>query len=102
MLSMSWVGDWAWALPLIVFTLILHVTGLACINKTLARVVGEAGSHRNFWLFFVLVLGRRRAHRAAAVRPDHGVSLRPPTARFWPVELKRAERPTPRADRHGS
>jgi hypothetical protein len=27
-----WIGDWAWSLPLIVLTVVIHVCGLALIG----------------------------------------------------------------------
>jgi hypothetical protein len=55
--SIGWFGDWTWALPIIVFTLILHVVGLAFISVSLSRIVGgDREQHRPF-LLLVVVMG---------------------------------------------
>ena len=53
----SWDGNWAWALPLIVLTLVLHVTGLAFINIRMVRVVSRIRAGRQFLPIFVSVMG---------------------------------------------
>jgi hypothetical protein len=55
--ALSWDGNWAWALPLIVVTLLLHVVGLALINVRMVRVVGAIQSRREFFPVFVSVMG---------------------------------------------
>jgi hypothetical protein len=52
-----WNNNWAWALPLIVLTVVLHVVVLGFINT---RVVAALASHRDrrhFMLRFVVVMG---------------------------------------------
>jgi len=39
----SWIGDWAWSLPLIVLTVVIHVCGLALIAERVVGVLGESG-----------------------------------------------------------
>jgi hypothetical protein len=53
---MSWDGNWAWALPLIVCTVIFHVVGLGFINTRVLRTLGLYRNHRNFFVMFVLVM----------------------------------------------
>ena len=54
---MSWSGDWAWALPLIVLTLILHVVGLGLINTRVMRAMQQIRPHhRTFFVMYVLVM----------------------------------------------
>ena len=55
--AMSWDGNWAWALPLIVLTLVLHVTGLALINIRMVRLIGRIRAARQFLPIFVSVMG---------------------------------------------
>jgi hypothetical protein len=54
----GWSADWAWGLPLIVLTVIFHVTGLGLISR---RVVGGDVGHRverrHRRTAFVLVVG---------------------------------------------
>jgi hypothetical protein len=55
--ALSWDVDWAWALPLIVLTLILHVVGLALINLRMVRVITRIRGSRQFFPMFVFVMG---------------------------------------------
>jgi hypothetical protein len=52
-----WNGNWAWSLPLIVVTVIIHVIGLAVINEKLAQVMQGLRNSRNFLTLFALVMG---------------------------------------------
>ena len=55
----TWTGDWAWSLPLIVLTVIIHVCGLAIIGERVVEALGEsvAVDRRRFMLKFALVMG---------------------------------------------
>jgi hypothetical protein len=55
--ALSWNGNWAWALPLIVLTLIVHVVGLAVINLRMVRAIGAIRRGRQFFPMFVSVMG---------------------------------------------
>src|SRR5262249_49943146 len=55
--AMSWNGNWTWALPLIVVTLLLHVVGLALINIRMVRMLNRVRSGREFFPMFVSVMG---------------------------------------------
>jgi hypothetical protein len=55
--AMAWDGNWAWSLPLIVFTVILHVMGLVFINERVIRAKRYVKSNRRFLLRFALILG---------------------------------------------
>jgi hypothetical protein len=52
-----WIGDWAWSLPLIVLTVVIHVCGLALIGGKFVAVLGESSDARNFIPKFALVIG---------------------------------------------
>ncbi|MGB6561906.1 MAG: hypothetical protein WBE69_04825, partial [Candidatus Binataceae bacterium] len=52
-----WIGDWAWSLPLIVLTVVIHVCGLALIGGKFVAVLGESLDARNFIPKFALVIG---------------------------------------------
>ena len=54
---MSWSGDWAWGLPLIVVTVLLHVIGLGLINQQAVRVSGDVVRRRHPKSLFVVVMG---------------------------------------------
>jgi hypothetical protein len=55
--ALSWNGDWAWALPLIVLTLLLHVVGLGVINVRMVRIFNRVRPGRDFFPMFVSVMG---------------------------------------------
>lgn len=55
--ALSWDGNWAWALPLIVVNLILHVTGLGVINTQVVRLLEPMRRRRSFFVVFVCVMG---------------------------------------------
>jgi hypothetical protein len=55
--AMSWDGNWAWALPLMVLTLLLHVVGLALINLRMVRTMRHFRGSHHFFPRFVLVMG---------------------------------------------
>lgn len=51
-----WNANWAWSLPLIVFTVMLHVTVLGFINARVVYALGRLKAHRNFMLLFFVVM----------------------------------------------
>jgi len=53
----TWTGDWAWSLPLIVLTVMIHVCGLAVIGEKVVEALGESVDRRRFMLKFALVMG---------------------------------------------
>lgn len=53
----SWRADWAWSLPLIVFSVIIHVFGLAFLHERVVKAVGGIVERRNFTLLFAAVMG---------------------------------------------
>jgi hypothetical protein len=55
--ALSWNGDWAWAVPLIVLNLVLHVVGLGLINTSMMRTLGPLRTDRGFFVVFVLIMG---------------------------------------------
>jgi hypothetical protein len=55
--ALTWDGNWAWAMPLVVFTTVLHVTGLALINSLVMGALDPIKDHRKFFLMFVMVMG---------------------------------------------
>jgi hypothetical protein len=42
-----WGADWAWGLPLVVLTVLIHVCGLAFINEGVVHVVSGAAGRRS-------------------------------------------------------
>ena len=52
-----WDGNWAWSVPLILITVVLHVIGLVSINERVIRAKGFLGDRRNFLVGFSVVLG---------------------------------------------
>ncbi len=55
--AMSWDGNWAWALPLIVVTLLIHIVGLALINVRMVPLIARIRAGRQFFPIFVSVMG---------------------------------------------
>ncbi len=53
----AWIGDWAWSVPLIVLTVVIHVCGLALIAERVVRRVNTTIADRNFLPKFVIVMG---------------------------------------------
>jgi hypothetical protein len=52
-----WTADWAWSLPLILLTVIIHVFGLGLINERVVRVLGRSIDRCRLVLVFALVMG---------------------------------------------
>ena len=52
-----WTADWAWSLPLILLTVIIHVFGLGLINERVVRVLSRSTARRPLVPLFALVMG---------------------------------------------
>jgi xanthine/uracil permease len=55
--QLAWTGNWAWGLPLIVMTVIIHVLGLGLVSRGTRRVSGGKMEHRHPVGMFVAVMG---------------------------------------------
>jgi hypothetical protein len=55
--GLMWNGNWAWSLPLIVLSVILHVSVLAVINTRVVRMTGGLKARFRFMFVFAMVLG---------------------------------------------
>ena len=53
----KWGANWAWGLPLIVATVLIHVSGLGVIREMSARVPGRTIERRHTTSVFVMVMG---------------------------------------------
>jgi len=53
----TWFGDWAWSVPLIVVTVVIHVYGLALIGDRVVGVMAESIDESSFLGKFALVMG---------------------------------------------
>jgi hypothetical protein len=53
----TWSADWAWSLPLILLTVIIHVFGLAFIYDATVVVMREVTVRRRFMIRFAEVTG---------------------------------------------
>ena len=53
----TWTGDWAWSLPLIVLTVVIHVCGLALIGESVVDALSESVDRRRFIFKFAMVMG---------------------------------------------
>ena len=52
-----WNNNWAWALPLIVLTVILHVIVLSWINTRVVAALKKYRERHDFMLRFMVVMG---------------------------------------------
>jgi|SRR5579872_5562647 len=89
--AITWSANWAWALPLIVLTVVIQVCGLAIINGQVVHVLSGATERRGFMprfavamsvavLMATLLLGVEAATWAAAYRllgalPDNKLAM---------------------------
>lgn len=55
--AVSWTSDWAWGLPLIVLTVIIHVLGLGLISQKAARASVGIFDRRHPTVAFTIVVG---------------------------------------------
>lgn len=53
----TWSGDWAWSLPLIVLTVVIHVCGLALIAERGVGIMSVSQDRRSFLPTFAAVMG---------------------------------------------
>ena len=56
-MNVGWVGDWAWSLPLILVTVVIHVFGLALIGERVVDVLSVSEGGRNLTPRFAAVMG---------------------------------------------
>lgn len=54
---LTWNGNWAWSLPLIVLSVIFHVIGLGFINAKILEVHSLVKDRRHLLFAFALVMG---------------------------------------------
>jgi MFS superfamily sulfate permease-like transporter len=54
---LTWDGNWAWSLPLIVLSVMLHVAGLDLINRAVLKLIASMRGQRNVNLLLGLVSG---------------------------------------------
>ena len=53
----EWGANWAWGLPLIIFSVLIHVFGLQFINAAVVRILGGQLPRRRFVPMFAAVMG---------------------------------------------
>jgi hypothetical protein len=53
----TWRANWAWGLPLIVLTVLIHVLGLGLMMQTVVRVSSRTIQRRHPTAVFVMVIG---------------------------------------------
>jgi hypothetical protein len=53
----AWRENWAWGLPLIVLTVVIHVLSLELINQRGARLLSQMTERRHPTLVFAVVMG---------------------------------------------
>jgi hypothetical protein len=52
----TWSGNWAWGLPLIVLTVVMHVCGLGLIHERVIHALSGAVERRGFLPKFAVVM----------------------------------------------
>ena len=57
MVPANWSADWAWGLPLIVLTVLIHVSGLGLIAQRAVHDAGRMIERRHPRVAFVVVVG---------------------------------------------
>lgn len=55
--ALSWDGNWAWSLPLVVFTVIFHAAGLGLISRGVREVLKVVGGRMHLNVLFPLLMG---------------------------------------------
>jgi hypothetical protein len=53
----AWSASWAWSLPLIVLTVIIHVFGLLRIDQSVEHCENKAVERYSFHVVFVVIIG---------------------------------------------
>jgi hypothetical protein len=52
-----WYADWAWGLPLIVLTVVIHVFGLLLINQKIDYLENKVAKRHSYPVTFVMIIG---------------------------------------------
>ena len=52
----AWKANWAWGLPLIMLTSVVHVLGLGLINERVVRTLGARMDRRHFTALFAVAM----------------------------------------------
>ncbi|MGA8758878.1 MAG: hypothetical protein WB611_21715 [Stellaceae bacterium] len=53
----GWEADWAWSLPLIILTVVIHVFGLGLLHERVVHAVARIIARRHFTAMFAAVMG---------------------------------------------
>jgi hypothetical protein len=54
---LTWGGDWAWGLPLIVLTVVIHVVGLGLVSQRAVHLSRRTGERHDPITAFAMVMG---------------------------------------------
>ena len=54
--TVTWTSDWAWSLPLIAITVVIHVFGLGVITGKVSRFLNRNHDRRGFASMFALIM----------------------------------------------
>jgi hypothetical protein len=71
-MNVGWVGDWAWSLPLILLTVVIHVFGLALIGERVVDVLSVSEGGRNLTPRFAAVMGATAREAHGSIRIQEG------------------------------
>ncbi len=84
----SWTADWAWGLPLIVLTVLIHVLGLGLVKQRALRFSTRKKASRHPIAVFVTVMGSATLLATALHGIETGI-WPPPTASSAPCLTSR-------------
>jgi hypothetical protein len=56
-IPISWRANWAWGLPLIILTVLIHAMGLGLINQKASRIFSDMTERRHPTVVFAVVMG---------------------------------------------
>ena len=61
----TWYADWAWGLPLITLTMVIHAAGLLFISQSVDRLQGGIVKRCGYRLMFIVITGATAIGTAA-------------------------------------
>ena len=81
-----WNTSWAWSIPLIVLTVIIHVIGLGLFNVKMVQILTEARGRRDF-MFRICAWHRRHGHLGDLVTRTSKPAFGQRRIGFWEQRL---------------
>jgi hypothetical protein len=75
----AWIGNWVWSFPLIIFTIVIHVLGLALIHEKVVHALTRSLNPHHILRMFSAVT----ATAAALTTALHGIESVAWAAAYW-------------------